>query len=95
LGSAHPHAHANIEPSRLIGRFGRVGRLQRQTWRCFIANDGQASTGQIGEWCFARQTLMEGRPVSRWQRLSTARALHLIGARRLRRVGREWIWRFD
>jgi hypothetical protein len=41
-----------------------------------------ASTGQIGEWCLSRQTLMEGRPVSRWQRLSTARALHSIGARR-------------
>jgi hypothetical protein len=54
-----------------------------------------ASTGQIGEWCLSRQTLMEGRPVSRWQRLSTARALHSIGARRLRRVGREWIWRLS
>jgi hypothetical protein len=79
----------------LLAASGGLGGCNARRGAASSRMTDRPSTGQIGEWCFARQTLMEGRPVSRWQRLSTARALHSIGARRLRRVGREWIWRLD
>jgi hypothetical protein len=44
------------------------------------------------EWAWPRQLLLDRRPVTRAQRLSTARAARSIGAVRIRREGREWLW---
>jgi hypothetical protein len=52
-------------------------------------------TDQLGEWCWARRLWLERQPITRAQRLSTARAARSIGAIRIRRVGREWVWRLS
>jgi hypothetical protein len=83
----------------LIVRFGEVmpmclGRLQRQSRRAFWASGApEVSTSELAGWCWARQTLMEKRALSRWQRKSMIRAARSIGAVRTRRIGREWLWR--
>jgi ABC-type phosphate/phosphonate transport system permease subunit len=72
----------------------RLGRLQRQSRRAFRASDApEVSTSELASWCWARQTLMERRALSRWQRESMIRAARSIGAVRARRIGREWLWR--
>src|SRR5947209_16882470 len=83
----------------LIVSFGevmpmRLGRLQRQSRRAFWASAApEVSTSELAGWCWARQTLMEKRAPSRWQRESMIRAARSIGAVRTRRIGREWLWR--
>jgi hypothetical protein len=77
----------------LLASRPRWGRLQRQARRAFVALDGEAMTDQLGEWCWARRLWLERQPITRAQRLSTARAARSIGAIRIRRVGREWVWR--
>ena len=53
----------------------RLGRLQRQSRRAFRASAGpEVSTSELAGWCWARQTLMEKRTPSRWQRESMIRA---------------------
>ena len=53
----------------------RLGRLQRQSRRAFWASAGpEVSTSELAGWCWARQTLMEKRTPSRWQRESMIRA---------------------
>jgi hypothetical protein len=53
----------------------RLGRLQRQSRRAFWASAApEASTSELAGWCWARQTLIEKRPPSRWQRESMIRA---------------------
>jgi hypothetical protein len=82
----------------LIVSFGevmpmRLGRLQRQSRRAFWASAApEVSTSELAGWCWARQTLMEKRAPSRWQRESMIRAARSIGAVRTRRIGREWLW---
>src|SRR5262245_28333971 len=72
----------------------RLGRLQRQSRRAFWASAGpEVSTSELAGWCWARQTLMERRALSRWQRESMIRAARSIGAVRARRIGHEWLWR--
>jgi hypothetical protein len=72
----------------------RLGRLQRQSRRAFRASaEPEVSTSELAGWCWVRQTLMEGRALSRWQRESMIRAARSIGAVRARRIGREWLWR--
>ena len=83
----------------LIVSFGevmpmRLGRLQRQSRRAFWASaTPEVSTSELAGWCWARQTLVEKRAPSRWQRESMIRAARSIGAVRTRRIGREWLWR--
>src|SRR5512132_4416649 len=82
----------------LIVSFGevmlmRLGR-QRQSRRAFWASAApEVSTSELAGWCWARQTLIEKRAPSRWQRESMIRAARSIGAVRTRRIGREWLWR--
>ena len=83
----------------LIVSFGevmpmRLGRLQRQSRRAFWASAApEVSTSELAGWCWARQTLVEKRAPSRWQREAMIRAARSIGAVRTRRIGREWLWR--
>jgi hypothetical protein len=77
----------------LLASRPRWGRLQRQARRAFIALDAEALTSELAEWAWPRQLLLDRRPVTRAQRLSTARAARSIGAVRVRRQGREWLWR--
>jgi len=72
----------------------RLGRLQRQSRRAFWASASlEVSTSELTGWCWAKQTLIEKRAPSRWQRESMIRAARSIGAVRTRRIGREWLWR--
>jgi hypothetical protein len=50
------------------------GLCQRQARRAFIALDAEALTSELAEWAWPRQLLLDRRPVTRAQRLSTARA---------------------
>ena len=53
----------------------RLGRLQRQSRRAFRASAApEVSTSELAGWCWAKQTLMEKRALSRWQRESMIRA---------------------
>jgi hypothetical protein len=53
----------------------RLGRLQHQSRRAFWASAApEVSTSELAGWCWARQTLMEKRAPSRWQRESMIRA---------------------
>src|SRR6516165_800925 len=68
------------------------GPLQRGARFCFAAHDGEASTARLTEWC--RPELVGGR-VKKWHLSNQERALHSIGARKVRRDGRGWVWRLD
>jgi hypothetical protein len=72
----------------------RWGRLQLQTLRAFIAHDGRALTSELAGWCWPELVLVGGKP-SWWQLKSQARAAKSIGACRVRRAGREWLWRLS
>jgi hypothetical protein len=76
----------------LLPSKSRWGRLQRQAARAFIALDAEALTSELAEWCWARRLLLERLPIEYRHRKSTARAARSIGAVRVRRVGREWLW---
>ena len=69
----------------------RTGRLQRQVRRCFMALGSTVRTSDLADWCWAEQRL-HGRPITRWQRLSTARAAKSVGAAPVSRGYREWLW---
>ena len=72
----------------------RVGRLQRQVLRCFMACGSTVRTSDLADWCWAEQRL-HGRPITRSQRLHTARAARSVGAVRVGRDGRDgrqWLW---
>ena len=69
----------------------RVGRLQRQVRRCFMAVGATVRTADLHQWCWARQLLL-GQPIRRSQRLHIARAARSVGAARVRREGRQWVW---
>jgi hypothetical protein len=68
------------------------GPLQRACRFCFAAHDGQARTSQIAEWCRPEIVGAGGKP-SAVQIAKHARALRSIGAKRVRREGRQWAWR--
>src|SRR5215831_13402650 len=68
------------------------GPLQRGARFCFAAHDGEASTARLTEWC--RPELVGGR-LKKWHLSNQERALHSIGARKVRRDGRGWVWRLD
>jgi hypothetical protein len=73
-------------PDQHLHRLG--GRLQRQCPRAFLVHHGEASTGQLAEWCWPRLPAPERKHV-----LAMARAARSIGAVRVRRDGRGWLWR--
>jgi hypothetical protein len=66
----------------------RVGGLQRGVQRAMRAYGGEACTSQLAEWCWPRLPTLQRKHV-----LSMARAARSIGAVRVRRVGRDWLWR--
>jgi hypothetical protein len=68
------------------------GPLQRACRFCFAAHDGQARTSQIAEWCRPEIVCAGGKPTA-VQIAKHARALRSIGAKRVRREGRQWVWR--
>jgi len=64
------------------------------TWLsvCLASQGGQATTGQIAEWCRPEIVYAGGKPTA-IQIAKHARALRSIGARKVRREGRQWVWR--
>ena len=71
----------------------KIGRLQRQAARCFLVTL-EASSVELGTWCWPRVVLIEKRPLTECERSSMNRAARSVGGRRVRRVGRDnWIWR--
>jgi hypothetical protein len=67
------------------------GRLQRGARFCFDVHGGVASTEQITEWCRPEIVLAGGR-ASSVQLVNQCTALRSIGATRIRRVARQWLW---
>ena len=55
---------------------------------------GEATTGQIAEWCWPEIVYAGGKPTA-IQVAKHARALRSIGAKRIRREGRQWVWRLS
>jgi hypothetical protein len=84
------------EMGNLLGQKRRkVGRLQRQAARCFLVTQ-EASSVELGTWCWPRVVLIEKRPLTESERSSMNRAVRSVGARRIRRLGRNnWIWRLS
>src|SRR5215831_10423362 len=80
----------------LLGQKRRkIGRLQRQAARCFLVTQ-EASSVELGTWCWPRVVLIEKRPLTESERSSMNRAVRSVGARRIRRLGRNnWIWRMS
>jgi hypothetical protein len=77
----------------MLGR-RRYSRLQRQADRCFIAQEGREVSGpELREWCWPERVLLDRRPLTEYQRQSMIRAARSIGAYRVRRDGRVWVWR--
>jgi hypothetical protein len=70
------------------------GRLQRGVRFCFTAHDCEAATPTLTEW--ARPEIVHaGRRPTAAQMVNQARALRSIGAKRVRRAGRGWVWRLS
>ena len=70
----------------------KVGRLQRRAARCFLVTQ-EASSVELGTWCWPRVVLVEKRPLTECERSSMNWAARSVGARRVRRLGRNnWIW---
>jgi hypothetical protein len=60
----------------------------------FIANEGREVSGsELREWCWPKVVLIERRPITEYERQSMLRAARSIGAYRVRRDGRMWVWR--
>ena len=70
------------------------GHLQRGCRFCLAGHNGEATTGQIAEWCRPEIVYAGGKPTA-IQIAKHARALRSIGARKVRREGRQWVWRLD
>ena len=87
-GSRHGHRDATMI---LVGyRHGlRASELCDLQWSQVELN---TSTARLTEWC--RPELVGGR-VKKWHLSNQERALHSIGARKVRRDGRGWVWRLD
>jgi hypothetical protein len=65
----------------------KVGRLQRQAAQCFLVMQ-EASSVELGTWCWPRVVLIEKRPLTESERSSMNRAARSVGARRIRLQGR-------
>jgi hypothetical protein len=70
----------------------RLGRLQRQAYYCFIAQRGETLSSELAAWSWPEAVLGKRRPISFYERTPHARS---IGARTVRRMGKEWVWRRD
>ena len=70
------------------------GHLQRGCRFCLASHNGQATTRQIAEWCRPKIVHAGGKPTA-IQIAKHARALRSIGARKVRREGRQWVWRLS
>ena len=57
----------------------KVGRLQRQAARCFLVTQ-EASSVELGTWCWPRVVLIEKRPLTECERSSMKRAARSVGA---------------
>jgi hypothetical protein len=68
------------------------GPLQRGCRFCFAAHDGEVTTSRLAEWLRPEIVYSDGKP-SRWQVHDHARALRSIGAVKVRKMGRQWVWR--
>jgi hypothetical protein len=67
-----------------------LGRLQRRVLRCFIATGDVLPSSDLAAWCWPRLDALD-----REHRVSMMRAAKSVGARRVRREGRVWIWRLE
>jgi hypothetical protein len=72
---------------------GRLGRLQRRCHHALIALGGEAKTAHLAEYCRPELVILRGGRPTRVQTASHARAARSIGAYRVRREGRQWLWR--
>jgi hypothetical protein len=66
----------------------RWGKLKARALYCLVDHHGEAKTHEIAAYC------RDGRSTER-QMYSQRRAARSIGARPVRRVGRQWIWRLE
>ena len=57
----------------------KVSRLQRQAARCFLVTQ-EASSVELGTWCWPRVVLIEKRPLTECERSSMNRAARSVGA---------------
>ena len=85
LSGAAPPRATDKNLDRLNVSFGRWGRLQTCVLYALMDGKGSARTYAIAAYCW------DG-ALTRTRALSQARAARSIGARRLRREGREWVW---
>jgi hypothetical protein len=67
------------------------GALQRACRFCLTGPGAQAKTSQVAGWC-RPEVVVGGNKPTQWQIHDHARALRSIGARKIRREGREWVW---
>jgi len=70
------------------------GRLQRGVRLCFSAHDGEATTPTLTQWC-RPEIVHAGGKVKKWHLTNQERALHSVGAKKVRRSGNGWVWRLD
>jgi hypothetical protein len=93
-----------------LWKFGKMGNfnMKRRRWRgpalggplqrgaryCFAAFDGEATTAQLTEWCRPEIVHAGGKPTA-FQMVNQCTALRSIGARRVRRHGKGWVWRLN
>jgi len=83
---------SNLGRSRRWRGVALGGHLQRGCRFCLASQGGQATTGQIAEWCRPEIVYAGGKPTA-IQISKHARALRSIGAVKVRREGRQWVWR--
>jgi len=56
----------------LLSKPGRLGRVQLQAYRCFVA-EGDALSSDLAEWCWPHAILIECRPNTLHERQSMCR----------------------
>src|SRR5262249_12318428 len=95
-----------LSPRQKWSNMSNLGRSRRRRWRgvalgghlqrgcrfCLASHNGQATAGQSAEWCRPEIVYAGGKPTA-IQIAKHARALRSIGARKVRREGRQWVWR--
>src|SRR5262245_7434159 len=103
---AQQQVRIDWSPRQKWSNMSNLGRSRRRRWRgvalgghlqrgcrfCLASRGGQATTGQIAEWCRPEIVYAGGKPTA-IQIAKHARALRSIGAKRIRREGRQWVWR--
>jgi hypothetical protein len=70
---------------------GRLGRLQRQAYRCLIA-EAEPTSAVLASWCWPYAVLIARRPITLYERQSMWRAARSIGARLVRLWRGKWVW---